>query len=102
MQTLKEMINDNAQKYPDKTAFIFDNSSYTFKQVNQRINRLINALVDLGVAKGDRVGILAYNCPPYFEVFGLAKAGRVCVPLNYRSVGRELTHSRWVHAEDEY
>ena len=92
MQTLKEMINDNAQKYPDKTAFIFENRSYTFKQVNQRINRLINALVDLGVGKGDRVGILAYNCSQYFEVFGLAKAGRVCVPLNYRSVGRELTY----------
>jgi len=86
------MINDNARKYPDKTAFIFENRSYTFKQVNQRINRLINALADLGVGKGDRVGILAYNCPRYFEVFGLAKAGRVCVPLNYRSVGRELAY----------
>lgn len=92
MQTLKEMINDNAQKYPDKTAFIFENKSYTFKQVNQRINRLINALAHLGVGKGDRVGILAYNCSQYFEVFGLAKAGRICVPLNYRSVGRELAY----------
>jgi long-chain acyl-CoA synthetase len=92
MQTLKEMINGNAQKYPDKTALIFENKSYTFKQVNQSVNRLINALADLGVGKGDRVGILAYNCSQYFEVFGLAKAGRVCVPLNYRSVGRELTY----------
>ena len=92
MQTLKEIINDNAQKYQDKTAFIFENRSYTFKQVNQRINRLINALAHLGVGKGDRVGILAYNCPQYFEVFGLAKAGRVCVPLHYRFVGRELAY----------
>lgn len=92
MQTLKEMINGNAQKYPDKIAFIFENKSYTFKEVNQRINRLINALADLGVGKGDRVGILACNCSQCFEVFGLAKAGRVCVPLNYRSVGRELAY----------
>jgi len=92
MQTLKELINEIVKRCPDKTAFIFENRSLTFGQVNQRINSLVNALADLGVEKGDRVGILAYNCPQYFEVFGLAKAGRVCVPLNYRSVGRELAY----------
>jgi len=92
MHTLREMINDNAQRYPDKTAFIFEDRRHTFREVNQRVNSLVNALADLGVGKGDRVGILAYNCSQYFEVFGLAKAGRVCVPLNYRSVGRELSY----------
>jgi long-chain acyl-CoA synthetase len=92
MKTLKEMINNNARRYRDRTAFIFEGTSCTFGQVNQRINSLLNALSDLGVHKGDRVGILAYNCPQCFEVFGLAKAGVVCVPLNYRSVGRELAY----------
>ena len=92
MHTLREMINDSAQRYPDKTAFIFEDRRYTFREVNRRVNGVVNALADLGVGKGDRVGVLAYNCPEYFEVFGLAKAGRVCVPLNYRSVGRELAY----------
>ncbi len=92
MQVLGDIIKDNAQRYADKTAFIFEGKRHTFKQVSERINRLINALADLGVRKGDRVGILAYNCLQYFEVFGVAKAGRVCVPLNYRSVGRELAY----------
>ena len=92
MQVLGDMIKDNAQRYAEKTAFIFEDGSYTFKEVNHRINSLVNALADLGVGKGDRVGILAYNCPQNFEVFGLGKAGRVCVPLNYRSVGRELVY----------
>ena len=92
MKTLKEMINNNARRCGDRTAFIFEGASHTFGQVNQRINSLINALHDLGVQKGDRVGILAYNCPQCFEVLGLAKAGLVCVPLNYRSVGRELAY----------
>jgi len=92
MQTLKEMIEANAQRYADKTAFVGEDGSYTFEQVNRRINSLVHALADLGVQKGDRVGILAYNCPRSFEVFGLAKAGRVCVPLNHRSVGRELAY----------
>ncbi len=92
MRTLREMINDNAQAYPNKIAFIFEDRRHTFREVNQRVNSLVNALADLGVEKGDRVGVLAYNCSQYFEVFGLAKAGRVCVPLNYRSVGRELAY----------
>jgi len=92
IQTLKELLNRNAQTYSDKTAFIFEDKRYTFKQVNQRVNSLINALASMGVRKGDRVAILAYNCPQYYEVFNIAKAGRICVPLNYRSVGRELVY----------
>lgn len=92
MQTLRDMINAIAQRHPDKTAFIFEGQSHTFKQVNERTNSLANGLADLGIRKGDRVGILANNCPQYFEVFGLAKAGMVCVPLNHRSVGRELSY----------
>lgn len=62
MQTLRDMINDNAKRHPDKTALIFENRRYTFKRVYERVSRLINALAELGVEKGDRVGILAYNC----------------------------------------
>jgi len=92
MQTLKDLLNRNAKTYPDKTAFIFGNKRYTFKEVNQRVNSLVNALASMGVRKGDRVGLLAYNCSQYFEVFNVAKAGMICVPLNYRSVARELVY----------
>ena len=92
IQPLKELLNKNAQTYSDKTAFIFENKRYTFKQFNQRVNSLINALTSMGVRKGDRVAILAYNCPQYFEVFNIGKAGMICVTLNYRSVGRELVY----------
>ena len=58
MQTLKELLNRNAKTYPGKTAFIFENKRYTFKQVNQRINSLINALASMGV-RGIREAITA-------------------------------------------
>jgi len=90
MQTFKEILTENAKLYSNKTAFVFKEQRYTFKEVNERVNSLINALSDMGVKKGDHVGILAYNCPQYFEAFALSKAGMVCVPLNFRSVGREL------------
>jgi acyl-CoA synthetase (AMP-forming)/AMP-acid ligase II len=78
--------------YPNKTAFIFKDLRYTFREVNERVNSIINALFHMGVKRGDHVGILSYNCPQYFEAFALSKAGLVCVPLNFRSVGRELIY----------
>ncbi len=89
---LGENIIRNAERYPGKVAFIFENKRFTFKQVNQRVNSLINALANLGVRKGDRVAILSYNCPQYFEVFGIAKGSRICVPLDSRATGRELVY----------
>jgi len=92
LQTIKDLVNSNATLYPDKTAFIFEGRQFTFKQVHDRVNSLINALKSTGVKKGDHVGILAYNSSQYFEVFALAKAGLVAVPLNFRSVGSELEY----------
>lgn len=92
MQTLKELLNHHAQEYANKTAFVGANYACTFREVNDRINRLNNGLAALGTRKGDRVGVLAYNCPQVFEVFGLAKAGRIAVPLNFRCVGREMAY----------
>jgi long-chain acyl-CoA synthetase len=92
MKTFKEILTTNAQLYPDKTAFIFKDQRYTFKETNERVNSMINALSNMGVKQGDHVGILAYNCPQYFETFALSKAGLVCVPLNFRSVARELVY----------
>lgn len=60
--------------------------------MNERVNRAIHALTTLELKKGDRVGILAYNCPQYFEVFTLSRVGLISVPLNYRAVGKELTY----------
>jgi len=92
MNTFKDILTSNAQLYPNKTAFIYKDQRYTFGDINNRVNSLISALFKMGVKKGDHVGILAYNCPQYYEAFALSKAGMVCVPLNFRSVGRELVY----------
>jgi long-chain acyl-CoA synthetase len=92
MRTFKDILTFNALHFKDKTAFVFKDQRYSFKEVNDRVNSLISALSDMQVRKGDRVGILAYNCPQYYETFALSKAGMVCVPLNFRSVGRELVY----------
>jgi acyl-CoA synthetase (AMP-forming)/AMP-acid ligase II len=65
----------------------------TYAQVDRRANRVANAMLNLGIEKGDRVAILMMNGVEYFESFmGLAKIGAVVVPLNWRLVADELSY----------
>ena len=54
----------------------------TFKEWNDRSCRLSNALTKMGVKKGDRFAILAYNCVEWLEIYvALARAGLGAVPV---------------------
>ncbi len=65
----------------------------TFKQWNARACKLANALLDLGLKKGDRVALLAYNRVEWMELYiALAKAGLVAVPINFRLVTPEIQY----------
>src|SRR4029077_1547998 len=67
--------------------------SLTFAQWNARACRLANALLGLGLRKGDRVAVLAYNCIEWLEIYAaVAKAGVVAVPINFRLVGPEIRY----------
>ena len=78
---------------PDKVAIVFEGKRYTFSQLNDRLNRLANALSNLGVDKGDRVAMLQVNCNQCVETyFATAKLGAIYVPLNSRAKGDELTY----------
>jgi len=76
---------------PSREALLFQGKSFTFRELNQRSNRMANALLDLGVSPGDRVGLLMANCNEFLETyFAVAKIGAVLVPLNIRLAPAEL------------
>ena len=78
---------------PEKTAIVFEGKRYTFSQLNERVNRVGNALLNLGVQKGDRVAMLQVNTNQCVETyFAVAKIGAIYVPLNFRAKGNELTY----------
>ncbi len=78
---------------PDREIMIFEGQRSTFEQASERINRLANALTELGIGKGDRVGILQVNCPQYIEAyFATAKVGAIFVPLNFRAKADALSY----------
>jgi len=65
----------------------------TFRDWNDRSCKLANALGGLGLEKGDRIAILAYNCLEWMEIYAaVAKAGLVMVPINFRLVGPEVQY----------
>ncbi len=81
--TVGDMLTRNANKFPEKTALVFEDRSTTFRALNDRVNRLAGALLDRGLEKGDRVGALVHNCDRFIEIyFAAAKTGGIFCPYN--------------------
>jgi len=86
-----EMLSVHARLSPNRIGARDLERAMTFARWNERSCRLANALLGLGLAKGDRVAILAYNCVEWCEIFAAtAKAGLVALPINFRLVGKEV------------
>ncbi len=88
-----EFLNLATAICPDKVAIVFEGKRYTFSQLNERVNRLANALSKLGVKKGDRVAMMQVNTNQCVEVyFATAKIGGIYLPLNFRAKANELPY----------
>ncbi len=83
----------NAQNFPDRTAVVFGDVRFTWKEWNARICRLAHALRGLGLGRGDKIAVMLHNCHQFLEVGNAAnKIGLITVPLNYRLRGREIEY----------
>jgi fatty-acyl-CoA synthase len=83
---LSDLIARNADFTPDKVALRFAGRSLTYAALAQRIAAAAGALKSqLGVARGDRVALLAANHPDYLVLlYACARLGALLVPLNWR------------------
>ena len=90
---IPDHVEKNARLYGNKKAIVFEDRNCTFAELKERVYRLSNGLLGLGVRKGDRVAVILENCFEYPEIYyGIAKIGAVITPLNYRLIGKELAH----------
>ncbi len=88
-----QILKVNAKKFPRTAALKDAKRSFTYPEVNARVNRLANALLSLGLAKGDKVAVLMENSIEIVEVYlATAKTGLVIVPINFRLVSREIEY----------
>ena len=91
--TLGQMLAAHARLHGGRTGARDLERAMTFRQWDERSCRLANALLGLGLAKGDRVAVLAYNSLEWAEIYAAtAKAGLVAVPINFRLVGPEVRY----------
>jgi acyl-CoA synthetase (AMP-forming)/AMP-acid ligase II len=70
IETLGDILRNNAYKFPDETAYVYGDQVVTFRGHYDRANQLASALYDLGLRRQDRVSILAQNTLEFMEAFG--------------------------------
>jgi len=88
-----EFLTISASIVPEREALVCNGTRLTYLQVQERVNRLVNALMDLGVERGHKVAVMALNSHHYIETYyACAKLGAVLGPLNYRAKREELTY----------
>ena len=86
-------LDRSAAVYPNKPAVIYNEATYTYSQLDDRVNRLAGALREAGIKKGDRVAFMVPNIPPMLEGhFGPLRLGAVLVAINIRLSPREISY----------
>lgn len=88
-----ETLRQFARIFPDKVGARDLDRAMTFRVWHGRAAKLANALLGLGLVKGDRICVLAYNALEWAEIYAAtAMAGLVMVPVNFRLLGPEIRY----------
>jgi len=87
------LIDKSCRESSAKLCVVEGQKRLTYGQMEERANRLANALLQMGVKPGDRVGIFQINCFQFVEMFyAITKIGAVFVSLNFRLMGPEISY----------
>ncbi|HEY3316060.1 MAG TPA: long-chain fatty acid--CoA ligase [Bacillota bacterium] len=88
-----EFLWDAASEFPDNVATIFYGNKLTYAELARYAKRFAAALRGLGVKKGDRVALMAPNCPQYvISYYAILHAGGIIAQVNPMYVESELEH----------
>ena len=90
-----EFIRLQISKYPNNICVYHKptDRKYTYRELLHFADRIANALHELGVGKGDAVGIMSGNCPEFlFCYLGTLETGAILVPINPLLTDSDVTH----------
>ena len=89
--TVYDLLLRGASLHRDAPALIQGAQQWSFRQLLERADRLAAGLAGLGLAKGDRVCILAQNDVGYVDLYGAcARQGLIAYPINWRLTAQEV------------
>jgi fatty-acyl-CoA synthase len=90
---LGEVLARWARRMPDQEAVVFKENRFTYKVLNERVNRLANGLLGMGVQKDEKVAVLFMNSIEIVECYlACWKIGAVVVAINFRLTGPEISY----------
>jgi acyl-CoA synthetase (AMP-forming)/AMP-acid ligase II len=90
---LADLFEQAADAFPDRECLVADGKRRTFRELDERANRLAHHLAAHGVRPGDHVGIYAQNCVEWVEtLWAVFKIRAVWININYRYVEDELRY----------
>ena len=88
---LAQMVKLNAKKFPNTIALKDKERSFTYPELNKRVNKLSHSLLSLGLRKGDKFAVLLENSIEIVETYlAAAKTGLIIVPVHFRFIGKEI------------
>ena len=90
---LHGLLQQTAKKYPKQTAIVCHYEEISYSKLDELSNRFANALISLGVEKGDRVAIYLPNIAEFIVAyFGISKSGAVVTTINPLNREREVEY----------
>ncbi|HSN77383.1 MAG TPA: long-chain fatty acid--CoA ligase [Anaerolineae bacterium] len=93
-QTMIDIIRDTAKQRPDHMALYFKGTKISYSKLDQLSDQFANALIAMGVKKGDRVALVMPNIPQFvIAEFGAWKAGAVAACINPLYTEYEMEHA---------
>jgi len=91
--TLSEILPRAVSLWPNEPAVTCGSQTFTYRDMGDRVGRLVAALAKLGVTAGDRVAVLHRNCHRMLEAyFAAVHAGAILVPMNHRLTAADLAY----------
>jgi len=91
--TIWDLYERNAKSYREQTALVSGDQRISFGELLIQTRQLAAGMAERGIAKGDRIAVLAHNHPDFFLLFGAAAAlGAITVPVNWRLSDEEIAY----------
>jgi long-chain acyl-CoA synthetase len=88
-----EMLARTAERYPEHAAVIFKDIDLTYRELDALVNSFANALLSLGIRKGQTIALFMTNRPEYLIAwFAITRVGAVACPLNPSYKEREIAY----------
>ena len=90
---VESFLEQSAERFPEKTAIVCAGRRLTYREVEERANRLAHSLIAEGIKRWDRVAVYLDNSvESVVSVFAILKAGAVFLVVNPTTKGDKLTY----------